>query len=159
VTAPPLKETTAMFRHAGAPWLVVWLLAGASPLSGQGPAKKDKQPRVDVHGDALPDGALARMGTLRWRAPAEVSSVAFSPDGKMLVLSGARVRRLPPSNNEARARSVYDAVIQLRDVTTGKVVRQLEHPVSVVSALAFSPDGQTLAAGVRKDLAERAGWR
>ena len=38
-------------------------------------------PRVDRLGDALPEGAVARLGTTRLRAPG-ANCVAFSPDGK-----------------------------------------------------------------------------
>src|SRR5262245_47565403 len=44
-------------------------------------------PRLDQHGDPLPEGALARIGTLRfrpetWKGGADA---AFLPDGKTLV--------------------------------------------------------------------------
>src|SRR5262249_50202497 len=38
--------------------------------------------RVDRHGDALPPGAVARMGTVRWRDKGPVVGLAFLPDGK-----------------------------------------------------------------------------
>src|SRR5262249_24532446 len=39
---------------------------------------------VDRHGDALPPGALARMGTIRFRPGVSVARAVFSPDGKLL---------------------------------------------------------------------------
>ena len=44
------------------------------------------QPRTDVHGDPLPDGAIARFGTIRDRvgSPRVLYSAALSPDGKTL---------------------------------------------------------------------------
>src|SRR5215470_4360926 len=38
--------------------------------------------RADLLGDPLPDGALARVGTLRFRHCATIVSVAYAPDGK-----------------------------------------------------------------------------
>src|SRR5262249_23303307 len=69
--------------------------------------------------------------------------LAFSPDGRTLALSLTRIRRDQTINGIKG--SIYDAVVQLRDVTTGKVYRQLEHPAFAFPAIAFSPDGKTLA--------------
>jgi WD40 repeat protein len=67
--------------------LVVGVLLGrgsvlATPPDGPG------KPRVDAAGDALPEGAVARLGTLRLRHEGE-TFVAFSPDGKQLMSLGA----------------------------------------------------------------------
>src|SRR5207244_2446709 len=40
--------------------------------------------RVDVLGDPLPDGALARLGSRRLRPGERTCAVAFSPDGRRL---------------------------------------------------------------------------
>jgi WD40 repeat protein len=45
------------------------------------------EPRRDLHGDPLPDGAVARVGTVRLRHIGETDRVALSPDAKMLVTS------------------------------------------------------------------------
>jgi WD40 repeat protein len=84
-------------------------------------------PRLDQHGDPLPRGALARIGTVRWHQSREISSVAFSPDGKTLASGG------------------LDRTIRLWDATTGKEARRLTGHQHFVSWLAFSPDGKTLA--------------
>ena len=78
--------------------------AGVSAVSYRRPAEKPpdakqakeaEQPapkqavRTDLHGDPLPDGAVARLGTLRWNMDGEVEALAFSPDGKT-VSAGTR---------------------------------------------------------------------
>lgn len=50
---------------------------------------------VDRHGDALPQGALQRLGTLRWLHDGDVKAVACSADGKLVVSAGSdRMLRL-----------------------------------------------------------------
>jgi RNA polymerase sigma factor (sigma-70 family) len=82
--------------------------------------------RVDVQGDALPEGALARLGTVRWRARGEISALALSPDGKTAAAAG-----------EGRLRLI--------DVATGKPLSTLSDLGMGASMVAFSPDGTRLA--------------
>jgi WD40 repeat protein/beta-lactamase regulating signal transducer with metallopeptidase domain len=58
-----------------------------------------------------------------------VLALAYSPDGSTLASAGD------------------DAVVELRDVASGRVVGRLEGHRDAVSCLAFSPDGKTLATG------------
>jgi RNA polymerase sigma factor (sigma-70 family) len=79
--------------------------------------------RVDAFGDPLPDGALARMGTVQLRHE-RLATATFSPDGKMIATVG--------SNS-----------LRLWDARTGKLIREIkEHIVS--GAMLYSPDGRWL---------------
>jgi WD40 repeat protein len=59
-----------------------------------------------------------------------VSSVAFSPDGRLLASAGS-----------------FDHTIKLWDVATGSLVRTLFGSTYDVRSVAFSPDGRLLASG------------
>jgi len=77
---------------------------------------------LPVWGQDVPVQTLA--GHTDW-----VSSLAFSPDGKILA-SGSG-----------------DSMIKLWDVTTGREVRSMAGHASFVLSVAFSPDGEHLASG------------
>ncbi len=100
----------------------------AKPVAAEPKKPEPPQIRRDRHGDPLPDGAIARLGTVRWRHGFAVNALAYSPDGKMISAVGA-----------GRAITLWEAA-------TGKEIRQFpnyEQPDS----LAFSPDGKILATG------------
>jgi WD40 repeat protein len=98
-------------------------------LSAGGAAKK---PGVDAHGDPLPEGAVARLGTVRFRHREKVRFVAALQDGKT-VLTISR-----------------DSVAWLWSLKTGKELRHFpivksveDNPWPIVVSL--SADGTRLA--------------
>ena len=76
--------------------------------------------------DALPKGALLRLGTLNLHHNGSAINVVFAPDGKSLVSSG------------------NDHLVRLWDAATGKEIRRFEGHTANVDGLAFSPDGKVL---------------
>ncbi len=171
--------------------------------------------RTDPYGDPLPPGAMARIGTVRFRTGSTVLAVRFSPDGKTLASvghdavilwdprSGKELRRIQPfyrGNYSPDGRklwlqtyegaiSVWDVstqqdtepepvlkrfrgqhtwfvqplpdgkllatgnknVVQISDVVTGKVIRELPHE-DEVRHVAVSADGKLLISNTARDV-------
>ncbi|CAN5775561.1 hypothetical protein BH09PSE5_BH09PSE5_09460 [soil metagenome] len=78
-----------------------------------------------------------------WRLPSgtrnegQVNALAISPDGRMLAVAGWT------GLSWDRAMSIY-----VFDTGTGQIVKRLSGISPVIGALAFSPDGQYIAAGL-----------
>jgi WD40 repeat protein len=86
----------------------------------------DGKRRTDLYGDPLPEGAIARMGTVRFRN----GYFHFSPDGKVMALHS----HLQP--------------ILLCDAATGKELRAIRGEGSAPHCFGcFSPDGRVLTTG------------
>jgi RNA polymerase sigma factor (sigma-70 family) len=130
-------------------------------------------PPADLHSDPLPPGAVARLGTVRFRQEEWVGPFATAPDGKTLAAvagrsvifwdaaSGRPMRRLTLDaglhclaiSPDGKFAAVGDdeGVIHLLDAATAKAVRLLlGHRVKGdpyergVWGVAFAADGQTL---------------
>jgi WD40 repeat protein len=150
------SQARPLFRSslaiAGLTALAAWLAAAGAddkPADAK-PDSATEKPLADLHGDSLPPGAIARLGSIRFRSSA--TSVAYSADGKVLAVGGAdnhirlidpatgkEIRRLaghqprtynPPRDNK----TAFDALVG--SVGEGNV-----------TTVAFSSDGKQLASG------------
>jgi RNA polymerase sigma factor (sigma-70 family) len=160
--AAALVVGVGVFAHQSA--------ADQPPAEGQAVQPRRAAARANGSGDPLPAGAVARMGTARLRHGSNVYTVVFLPDGKQLlsaaedgtarlwdVATGKEVRSF---GGEAHSAALApdgktlamcdDDDVSLIDVATGRekgMVKDLKATLNAsVAALAFSPDGKTLAA-------------
>lgn len=92
-------------------------------------------PRVDIYGDPLPDGAIARLGTVRHRTSTGAGQIEFLPDGQTLLAC-------------SQGRVVWI------DGLTGRTVRSIDLGVDSASLLAVSPDRSLAAVSTREMLSE-----
>ncbi|GIW80095.1 MAG: hypothetical protein KatS3mg105_1902 [Gemmatales bacterium] len=117
-------------------WLLVVVFSVGIPISapahGRAPREQDRSAevpsqRVDVYGDPLPPGAIARVGTIRFRQFAN-SNPRWSPDGKVLATTGAEG-------------------IAVWEVASGKRRKTLRPRQGRITQIEWSPDGKVLAFG------------
>jgi WD40 repeat protein len=138
-----------MSRFLAVAVLATW---ASSPAVAQTPGK----PRMDSLGDPLPEGAIARLGTLRLKhfPPtgatgirrsvnplfANLDKAVFSPDGKKI------------------ASLDHYGTIRMWDAANGKAMQGPWDSVDGIKYydMAFSPDSATLAAGGLSDQEKRA---
>ena len=111
--------------------------AGAAPADHPDDGARARL-RLDLYGDPLPPGAVARLGTLRDNIGDQSSDIVLSPDGKSVTATSG----------------FFHIPLRLWDVSTGRVtleLKQLDRPIRAVGNMvrraAFSPDGKLLAAG------------
>jgi WD40 repeat protein len=100
------------------------------PLAAGAAEPPEAKMRTDLHGDPLPEGAVARFGTPRLYHP-ELEHLEFSPDGKFLASSGRQGARV-------------------WDLTTGRVVPFAHLPASDHAVLRFAPDGAHVLGDTRR---------
>src|SRR5262249_850962 len=103
-------------------------LLAAGPVQAQAPAKGGPA-RLDHNGDPLPNGALARLGSARFRHAEKVTGLAFLPDGQALVSSS------------------WDGTLRLWEVPTARELRRFDANAGYVCPLALSGDGKLLLSG------------
>lgn len=142
-------------------------VAHAQPADKKTSQEQERR-RVDLAGDPLPEGAIARMGTMRFRHGNTVSSLTFLQEGRSLLASdwsgiyvwdartGGQLRRIGPDfQTQLRSCSLsadgkrlattehHGHTIQVWDVGSGKLIRQFDAPR--FSSARLSPDGTTVA--------------
>ncbi|HKS16541.1 MAG TPA: hypothetical protein VJU16_04460, partial [Planctomycetota bacterium] len=93
-----------------ASWLALLLV---SPLLAQEPK--------DLFGDPLPNGAVARMGTVRFRHDSLTMSMKFTKDGSRLITAG------------------YDHTVRTWDASTGQSLSVLKGHKDAVYSVALTP--------------------
>jgi len=79
--------------------------AQAAEADAKSPGDSAKSDHVDALGDPLPPGAVARLGTLRWRHSSSVTFVAYAADSKHVITVTS------------------DGAIRVLEATTGKELR------------------------------------
>ncbi|MGH7222450.1 MAG: WD40 repeat domain-containing protein, partial [Gemmataceae bacterium] len=112
------------------------LLMGSSAWSA--PPEAHHKERADRYGDPLPTGAVARMGSVLFYHGTPCTKLAFSPDGRILAVSGGG-----GNGFNIIAPSETHNCIRLLDTATGRQLRQLQGH-SNTKYLRFSPDGKCL---------------
>jgi WD40 repeat protein len=78
-------------------------------------------PKTDLFGDPLPRGAIARMGTCRFRPGEAISDCAFSPDGKILATAGRNVCLWNANTGELIRRDHFEYSRQLDYFTRPRI--------------------------------------
>jgi WD40 repeat protein len=94
-----------------------------------------------VDEDALPPGALARLGDYRFWHGGEPTPVAVSADGKLIASAGKGARMRSEEN-----------IVFMWDAASGECRRRIVAPKCPVCQLAFSPDDKFLATGCANTL-------
>jgi RNA polymerase sigma factor (sigma-70 family) len=151
------------------------------------PAKEKTPVRTDRYGDPLPPGAIARLGTMRLRPgdkvfclPGGKTFLSLAPEDEKMVVcvwrmtTGELLRRFEvptphasvalSADGKILATSHYDALrmvsrIQLWDVASGRMAAEVAGVGSLVHALAFAPDGKTLATAGGDQVLRLWEWR
>lgn len=143
------------------------VVAGALP----GGAQDKPQPGFDALGDPLPEHAVKRLGTARWRHGSRILCLSYAPIGQKLAAGGGDDPvRLWDADTGKEIRTIADTwvygmaftprgaglvtagahkTIRFWEVATGKEFAspKFEPQSSPIKALALSPDGTLLATG------------
>ncbi len=115
---------------------------GAVPVVAAQPvANPGRRDRVNLQGDPLPDGAVARLGTSRFNHGIDIQAIAYTPDGKGLVSFGR------------------DGRVHVWESSTGRLMRTVAVGGPQGAYLfALSPDGRRLATADRSQANDFKLW-
>jgi len=108
--------------------IVAVLVASYLCASGVTPETRPAA-KHDVYGDALPNGAISRMGTVRFRHGGRITQIAFSPDGRTIYSA-----------------SPDDKMVRAWDAANGRELKQFAGKGGIWS-VAVTPDGKHLITG------------
>lgn len=108
--------------------IVAVVVASCLCAAGVGPEARPAA-KHDVYGDPLPEGAISRMGTVRFRHGGRITQIAFSPDGKTIYSA-----------------SPDDKLVRAWEAETGRELRHFGGKHGVWS-VAVTPDGRQLVTG------------
>jgi WD40 repeat protein len=87
---------------------------------------------VDLYGDPLPAGAIARLGTVRYRLGGWQRTFLFAPDNKTVLSAG------------------YGSSLCWFNAADGKLVRRLDVENQPFGTVVFAPGGRIIASGGRR---------
>ena len=107
--------------------LVVFQLVRPELTTRSSLAAQSATVKTDLYGDPLPAGALARLGTVRFRNAARIDRIAITPEGKTLACWD------------------MEGTLSLFEVTTGKRIRRHPFPTFRAHVLTYHPGGKSLA--------------
>jgi RNA polymerase sigma factor (sigma-70 family) len=152
-----------------ASWHGSWSADGAMPAA----ATSGRRQRLDLHGDPLPEGAVARLGTSRLNHGNGIQAIAYTPDGHLVsfgrdgrvhlwhAATGQLLRTVvigaaegayhfalsPDGKRLVVADNSAAGTMTVWDVATGGELRRVPMPAQrqYFSLLRYAPDGRTLA--------------
>ncbi len=94
------------------------------------------QAGIDRYGDPLPEGAVVRLGTVRYRYPGWENRIAFIPGGETIVMG------------------VFNDTLRFFDARTGKVLRKIHLGKARAQAFDVAADGKTIATLASRQIGE-----
>jgi WD40 repeat protein len=163
-----------------ASWWAVFPAAATAGLPESGPMPH----LVDQYGDPLPDGAVARLGSVRLRHPG-LADFTLLPDGKTAVTvgkdqmvrwwdldTGRQTRAVPfradssremvisPDGTRIAINEPYGkSRVVVRDTASGRIIQTATASYGLTESLSFSHDGSALAFGGKASLLTRLSVR